>query len=405
MGNNKNLTDTEEQKRLEALKEYDILDSSPEKEFDDLTRLAAQICGMPYARIHFIDEDRQWAKSTVGLEEGPKAVDRSISVCQYTIREPKPLEIKDLSQDDRFKELPYVKGDPKLRYYLGAPLVTDDGYSLGSLCVLDKEPQELSDKKKRQLEILANEVIARLELRRQNRRLKELNEYKIRLMKMLSHDMKSPLNGIMGMASLMRDMSDNLSEDDSDMLGIIEESSMQLNQMIDEVLSYALIETKGFKLNRSKTNAEDVINDIKKLYTPAAKTKQIDLKFYTENLEEPVEIDKDKFEQITGNLISNALKFTKSGGQVSISLIKKSRSDNDLLELKVMDSGMGMDQAEVDQLFDDSDEKVLKKGTSGERSTGIGLTTVKYFTDLHDGKIDVESEKGKGTTFTLTFPV
>ena len=79
---------------------------------------------------------------------------------------------------------------------------------------------------------------------------------------------------------------------------------------------------------------------------------------------------------------------------MSVSLIKKERSgDDDLLELKVVDNGLGMDQAEVDRLFDDSDDKVLKKGTSGERSTGIGLTTVKYFTDLHNGKIDVESKK------------
>jgi len=223
---------------------------------------------------------------------------------------------------------------------------------------------------------------------------------------MLSHDMKSPLNGIMGMASLMREMSDNLNGDDNEMLGIIEESAVQLNQMIDEGLSYSLIETKGFTLNAQLTNAKEIVSGINKLYAPAAKTKQIDLKFYTENVDEPVKIDKDKFEQITGNLISNALKFTKSDGKVSVSLIKKERSgDDDLLELKVADNGLGMDQAEVERLFDDSDDKVLKKGTSGERSTGIGLTTVKYFTDLHNGKIDVESEKGEGTTFTLTLPV
>jgi len=398
--------DSKEQKRLEALREYDILDSSYEKEFDDITRLAAEICGVPYSKINFIDKDRQWSKATIGLPAEPREVPRNVSVCQYTIHEPKVLEIPDLSQDERFKNLSYVKEDPKLRYYLGAPLVTDEGFKLGALCVLDKKPQKLSGKKKQQLQVLANEVIARLELRRKNIHLQELNSDKVKLMKMLSHDMKSPLNGIMGMASLMREMSDNLNGDDNEMLGIIEESAVQLNQMIDEVLSYSLIETKGFTLNAQLTNAEEVVSGINKLYAPAAKTKQIDLKFYTENVDEPVKIDKDKFEQITGNLISNALKFTKSGGKVSVSLIKKERSgDDDLLELKVADNGLGMDQAEVERLFDDSDDKVLKKGTSGERSTGIGLTTVKYFTDLHNGKIDVESEKGEGTTFTLTLPV
>lgn len=402
---NKQNVDSKEQERLEVLREYDILDSAPEKEFDDITRLAAEICDVPYSKINFIDKDRQWSKSTIGLEPEPREVSRKVSVCQYTIHEPSVLEIPDLSQDERFKDLSYVTGAPNLRYYLGAPLVTDEGYELGALCVLDREPKRLSDKKKEQLQVLANEVMARLELRRKNRHLQELNDEKVKLMKMLSHDMKSPLNGNMGMAGLMQEMSDNLSEEDNEMLGIIEESSVQLNQMIDEVLSYSLIETRGFTLKRQLTNVEEVISGISKLYAPAAKTKQIDLKFYTENLEDPVEIDKDKFEQITGNLISNAVKFTKSGGKVSVSLIKKEQPKEDILELQVTDSGLGMDQSEVDQLFEESDGKVLKKGTSGERSTGIGLTTVKYFTDLHEGEIDVESEKGEGTTFTLTIPV
>lgn len=394
----------QELKRLEALREYDILDSLPEKEFDALTKLAAEICGTPVSMINLIDEHRQWSKSIVGMDENAREVPRSSSVCQYAVLDHEQLEIPDMSKDDRFSQAPYVVDDPKLRYYLGSPLITPDGYATGSLCVIDYKKRDLTAKQKSQLKIIADEVMARLELRKQNNQLKSLNEYKTKLMKMLSHDMRSPLNGIMGMASLMKEMAGDEATEESEMLDIIEQSSFQLNQMIDEIMSYTLIESDGFSINLSDVNLSRIAEGLKKLYLPAAKTKQIDLDFYTENITDEVQIDGDKFEQIFGNLLSNAIKFTKTGGKVTAVLKKVENSSKNYIELSVRDNGIGMSDEQVNSLFI-SKSNSHKKGTDGEKSTGLGLSIIKYFVELHEGTIHVESEVGEGTVFTIKIPV
>lgn len=389
--------------RKNALESYEILDSNPEKEFDDLTQLAADICGAPVSKLNLIFGDRQWAKSVFGDSE--RESPRNETVCQYTILKRDILEVEDLSKDDRFKDFDYVTGKPNFRYYLGAPLITPDGISIGALCVLDTKPRELSNKQKEQLQILANEVMSRLELRKQNIRLRELNEYKVDLMKMLSHDMRSPLNGIMGLASLMKDVKSSGDAEEIEMLSIIEESSAQLNRMIDEIMSYTLMESDGFTLNKSDVDIKVIIEGMKRLYRPSAKSKNIDLSFEVNDLDEKVSLDQSKFEQIVGNLLSNAIKFTKSNGSISVTLTKKQTDDGNQLELNVSDDGIGMKQEVADQLFVNVGKRLNRNGTSGEKSTGIGLTIVKYFVDLHEGKITVESEKGKGTTFIVALPV
>ena len=386
-----------EEKRIEALHSYAVLDTVPEEKFDDLTKLAADLCDAPIARINLIDSGRQWAKSIHGMSEDTREVPRDITVCQYTIQKSEVLEIKNLAEDPRFKNFSYVKEQPRLRYYLGAPLLSPEGYAIGALCVLDYKEREMPEKQKKQLQILAGEVMARLELSKQNQKLKELNEHKLKLMKMLSHDMRSPLNGIIGMSNMLSELV--AGDEEAEMIELMEQSAMQLNQMIDEILSYSLMESKGFTLNSKEVSLGKVSESMNRLYQPVAKSKNVDLKINL-HADDVVCIDKDKFEQIYGNLLSNAINFTKSGGQV--------RSEVELtdgkLRLKVEDSGVGMDESTASDLFHNG-TSAPTGGTSGEKSTGLGLAIVKYFVDLHDGVIDVSSEKGKGTTFMITIPL
>jgi two-component system, sensor histidine kinase len=390
----------QESDRLKALDEYEILDTIPEQEFDELTRLAAEICDVPMSEINLIDKTRQWTKSSYGIESAGSGTDREQSVCQYTIYGTSVLEVKDLTKDKRFAAISAVTDSPGLRYYLGAPLVTSHGHAIGALCVLDVKTRSLGNRQKRQLKLLADEVMARLELKKKNRELEQSNKHRVDLMKMLSHDMRSPLNGIIGMGSLLRDSLEH--SENIEMVSIIEQSALQLNQMLDEILSYSLIESGRFELNPEKFEVGDVVRSMDRLYRPVALSKKIDLIFDNSAVCE-VRLDRNKFEQIFGNLLSNALKFTRPEGHVETVIGIDQSGSSSVLTLKVRDSGIGMDEEQLSGLF--AGEGKERQGTSGEKSTGLGLSIIKYFVELHGGQIRVNSRSGEGTEFVVTLPV
>ena len=157
---------TNERDRQAALDRYNILDTMPEQEYDDLTQLAADICGTPIALISLVDRDRQWFKSRVGLDatETP----RDISFCGHAVAESSFLNIPDATQDARFADNPLVALDPNIRFYAGMPLKTADNFTLGTLCVIDLQPKNLTEQQIRQLESLSRLVISQFELRRSN---------------------------------------------------------------------------------------------------------------------------------------------------------------------------------------------------------------------------------------------
>jgi PAS domain S-box-containing protein len=154
-----------EDKRLSALGTYQILDTLPEKEFDAITRLAAYICKAPVALISFIDAERQWIKSAVGIEATP--VSRELAFCSRTILDQDILEIEDVLENDNFRQNPFVINDPQIRFYAGAPLIDPKGHSLGTLCVMDMVPRKLTGEQLGALQTLAGNVISQLLQRKQ----------------------------------------------------------------------------------------------------------------------------------------------------------------------------------------------------------------------------------------------
>lgn len=168
-----NLTD--EEKRLEALYSYNILDTDTEKDFDDLTALAAAICDTSISLISFVDKDRQWFKSHLGLDA--RQTDRCHSFCSHAIQDPERLmQVEDARNDIRFQDNPLVTGTPDIRFYAGMPLLDVEGYPLGTLCVIDQKPKLLSEDQEKALKIVASQVIDKLLLRKNYRKLTIANQ-------------------------------------------------------------------------------------------------------------------------------------------------------------------------------------------------------------------------------------
>ena len=160
-----------EEARVIALDKYAILDTDPEQFFDDLTLLASHVCNTPIALISLVDEDRQWFKSRVGLDASETS--RDIAFCSTAILQTDVFVIPDALADERFRDNPLVVSDPHIRFYAGAPLINEDGYALGTLCVVDRAPRELAPEQKEALKALSRLVLAQLEFRRNLILLKE----------------------------------------------------------------------------------------------------------------------------------------------------------------------------------------------------------------------------------------
>jgi len=163
-----------EAERLAALRKYEILDTDPEVGFDDLALLASHICATPMAAITLVDRDRQWFKARVGV--AARETPRSISFCTHAIKQRGIFVVPDASKDERLRDNPQVTGEMHIRFYAGAPLITRDGYALGTLCVVDRHPRGLSSAQAEALAALRRQVEAQLELRRRLIELRAANE-------------------------------------------------------------------------------------------------------------------------------------------------------------------------------------------------------------------------------------
>jgi diguanylate cyclase (GGDEF)-like protein len=199
-----------EEVRLAELHHFGILDTLPEQCYDDITFLASTICETPIALMSLVDEDRQWFKSRVGLDA--EQTGRDIAFCAHAILDPQELfEVEDASADQRFRDNPLVTDDPSIRFYAGVPLTTASGNALGTLCVIDRAPKQLTSHQQAALQALSRQLMALLELRTKNAELeqaaderrryeKQLEEYQLRLEEHLAliaaQSITDPLTGL-----------------------------------------------------------------------------------------------------------------------------------------------------------------------------------------------------------------
>ena len=164
----------DEDERLEVLRAYRLLDTEPEQIYDDAVRIASEVCDTPIALISLVDDSRQWFKAKVGLDVTETS--RKVSFCAHNLGGDELLVVPDAARDSRFAGNPLVVEEPKIRFYAGAPLRSPEGHGLGSLCVIDREPRELTEVQLETLRALARMVSAQFELRRTSARLADALE-------------------------------------------------------------------------------------------------------------------------------------------------------------------------------------------------------------------------------------
>ncbi len=388
----------DEQERLQALYAYDILDTEAEKVFDDLTLLASEICDTPIALISLVDPERQWFKAAVGLDA--QETHRDFAFCAHAICQRDVFEIPDTFNDERFFDNPLVTGDPKIRFYAGAQLVTPDGYALGTLCAISDKPKVLTDQQRNALEILSREVISQLELRQKLKALELASQYKTDFLSNMSHEVRNPINGVLGSLYLLKDSELNTAQSHLTDLSI--NGAESLLGIVSNVLDIAKIEAGKIELEETPFDLLELLGEIAQSLSVKAEEKEIELVCPDHYLQDSLVIgDPLRLRQVLVNLLGNGIKFTEHG-QIRVSVYPE-MMDGDKVQMRfeVRDSGIGMTQSQMDNLF----QRFVQAETSTCRQyggSGLGLNIAKQLVESMGGEIGIESEPGKGSLFWFT---
>ncbi|WP_052471226.1 sensor histidine kinase [Winogradskyella sp. PG-2] len=388
-----------ENERIKALQNLNLLDTLEEDAYDQLTLIASQICDVPIALVSLIDSSRQWFKSHHGLDvrETPK----DIAFCAHAINKPEEiLIVEDAAKDERFHDNPLSTKAPNVKFYAGAPLNTSEGFCLGTLCVIDNKPKKLSKTQQTSLTALANQVVAQFELRRKNliliekiKIIEQLNHDIDAFSYRLSHDMQTPIRGILSIIEFLK-------KEDAD------EISISLGEKIDQIedrakYGLALVQGTIDYARVSKANlvfSEFKLEDTAKfVFANLANTDNVKLELM--NCKQIVITSKHVIQVVFQNLMTNSLKFNdKDTCIISIS----SKIENNRLVIDYKDNGPGISMKYANKIF----EIFETLNAKSENSTGIGLATIKAVLNKLSGHIRLmHSEVAKGVHFNIDLPL
>jgi signal transduction histidine kinase/ActR/RegA family two-component response regulator len=390
-------TDNEED-RLKALYDYDVLDTEAEKIFDDITQLASQICQTPITLISLVDPDRQWFKSKVGLDATETS--RDIAFCAHAIHQEHVFEVEDTLEDERFFDNPLVTSAPNIRFYAGTPLITHSGLAIGTLCVIDKKPNKLTEAQRQALEVLGRSVISQMELRKTNKQLVLANEHKTEFLSNMSHELRTPLNAIIGFSRLMLDElnTSGSPEKFSEYLGHIDHSGRRLLNVVNSVIDLNKIEAGKMQAEIVPTEMRQFVHDLQGMLNIQAQSKDLELLFkVTDKVPKVLDIDHVKISQIITNLVHNAIKFTDSKKWVKAEF----SYDGQNLSITVADQGVGISAEDQAKLFTKFQQVGNSKSSEG---SGLGLAITRSLVVFLKGKINLISTLGQGTIFKVQIP-
>jgi two-component sensor histidine kinase len=361
--------------RLASLRRYEILDTTPEADFDDIVQVVAMICKAPVCTISLVDEGRQWFKAKVGFNytETP----RDSSICAHAILQPGLFVVPDTTKDERFRDNPGVTGAPHVRFYAGAPLRTPEGLPLGTVCVLDTKPRDLDESQRALLRLMANQVMKLLELRRSNAlereariKAEELVKENETLAREADHRIMNSLQLVSSVLSLQTRSAST------------EEAKAQLEGARNRVSAIATVHRQlHLAGSLEKIDIDDFLRRLCKSLEEAAPTSIQAIAVTADHVKIRSELA-SAIGLIVAELVTNSFKHAYPSGRKGSVAVKLSHNDKDW-RLQVSDEGVG-----------------LPDGFDPTESKGVGMRIVTALVRRLDATLSVETRPA-GAVFTI----
>ena len=386
--------------RLAKLRSLDILDTLEEESYDDLTFLAATICQTPISLVSLVDQSRQWFKSHYGLEA--RETPREYAFCAHAINQNSLFVVENTESDERFKDNPLVIGEPKIKFYAGAPLILQNDIRVGTLCVIDRESRVLTEKQKATLEALSRQVVAQLNLRLKIKEMALLDKAKDDFLAMVSHELRTPMTSLHGSLKILQHESMNLKEPAKPMLDIAVRNSDQALKIVNDILDLSMMQVGKLSINDSTVDLIEVAKNSLELNQAYINSFGCTAELIIPQGVSAILVrgDEQRLQQVSANLLSNAAKFSKNKGNIVIAL----SIDSGTVEFSVTDYGEGIATEDQDKLF----KKFQQFGFDKNQQlpgTGLGLNITKHILESHNSLIEFESLPGKKTTFFFKLPL
>lgn len=401
-------TQTNEARRIQELYKYQILDSGPEHAFDEIAKVASLCCGTEMAAITFIDKDRQWLKSKVGI--AASETPRDVSFCTHAIEHPQIMVVPDARADSRFANNPMVTSEPRICFYAGAPLETEAGARIGTLCVMDTHIKNLNKYQIEILEILSRHVIHLLDFRYQVNSLsnmaREMNQIrnkavdlarlKSEFLSNISHELRTPLAGVMGLVEVLKYT--DLNPEQGQYIDAISTSANNLLEVVNKILDISRIEAGLTSIDTSKFELNSLLQDLERRFHYSARSKNLDFRILS--VDQPYSFwgDKRRITQILNNLLANAIKFTDHGKVFLETKVQKLQGPRYHVRFEVHDTGPGINKKTFEGMFHtfSQADASLTRNFGG---LGLGLSISKQLAELMGGEIGVDSQVGLGSVF------
>ncbi len=395
----------DELQRLTTLRSYQLLDTPPEPAFDDIVQLASTICNCPVALISLVDEQRQWFKASVGLDA--KETARDAAFCAHAIlNKDELLVVPDAQADPRFSDNPLVTGAPHIRTYVGAPLVTDNGSVLGTLCVIDFDSVELNQEQLDSLAALGRQVGQLIALRghairldRSREELAKANQALKEFTYAVSHDLKQPLRGFNAVIDfVIEDHGDVLPPEAMEQLDVAKGLADRAERLLHQLLRYSRVDSATEP--HQEFDLRSVVNEIRPQFVDPASGGAVEIAVD----EMPsVFAAPGLVEDLLHLLISNAIRFNdRDVKQVHIGSSDRSagRGEPVVTAYFVADNGIGIPQERRDEAF--TMFRRLHAGEQYSSGLGAGLALAKKIVQHHGGKLWIDPDYQPGTCFWFT---